>query len=138
VRAKSGLNKAILDQGWAEFRRQLEYKMQWMGGRCIAVPPQYTSQTCPTCGHVSAGNRRTQARFACLACNHEHHADVVGAINILSRGMQMLRDEGLDAAHACAGPQGCPDRLPSERHGPSATGTHRSDSSVARCCPGAP
>ena len=26
VRAKSGLNRAILDRGWAEFRRQLEYK----------------------------------------------------------------------------------------------------------------
>ena len=24
VRAKSGLNRAILDQGWAQFRRQLE------------------------------------------------------------------------------------------------------------------
>ncbi len=28
VRAKSGLNKLILDQGWAEFRRQLDYKPQ--------------------------------------------------------------------------------------------------------------
>ncbi|MGL6070407.1 RNA-guided endonuclease InsQ/TnpB family protein, partial [Craterilacuibacter sp.] len=27
VRAKSGLNKAILDQGWGEFRRQLDYKL---------------------------------------------------------------------------------------------------------------
>ena len=25
VRQKSGLNKSILDQGWAQFRRQLEY-----------------------------------------------------------------------------------------------------------------
>jgi hypothetical protein len=25
VAAKSGLNKAILDQGWYEFRRQVEY-----------------------------------------------------------------------------------------------------------------
>ena len=31
VRAKSGLNKAILDQGWGEFRRQLSYKMEWTG-----------------------------------------------------------------------------------------------------------
>ena len=27
VRAKSGLNRAILDQGWDEFRRQLDYKL---------------------------------------------------------------------------------------------------------------
>lgn len=29
VKAKSGLNKSILDQGWGEFRRQLEYKQAW-------------------------------------------------------------------------------------------------------------
>ena len=29
VRAKAGLNRAILDQGWFEFRRQLEYKLSW-------------------------------------------------------------------------------------------------------------
>jgi putative transposase len=40
VKQKSGLNKAILDQGWAEFRRQLEYKMPWAGGLFLAVPPQ--------------------------------------------------------------------------------------------------
>ncbi|OHE18413.1 MAG: transposase, partial [Syntrophobacterales bacterium GWC2_56_13] len=38
VRAKSGLNKSILDQGWFEFRRQLEYKQAWLGGEVLAVP----------------------------------------------------------------------------------------------------
>lgn len=32
VRAKSGLNKSILDQGWFEFRRQMDYKLAWNGG----------------------------------------------------------------------------------------------------------
>src|SRR5690606_12984578 len=53
VRAKSGLNKAILDQGWFEFRRQLNYKLAWSGGYLIVVPPQNTSRTCLACGHVS-------------------------------------------------------------------------------------
>ncbi len=39
VRPKSGLNKSILDQGWFEFRRQLDYKLTWSGGWLIAVPP---------------------------------------------------------------------------------------------------
>ena len=86
VRAKSGLNKSILDQGWFEFRRQLDYKLTWNGGWLIAVPPQDTSRTCPACGHVSAENRQTQARFACVECGFEENADVVGAINILARG----------------------------------------------------
>lgn len=86
VKAKSGLNKAILDQGWGEFRRQLAYKLTWNGGTLIAVDPKNTSRTCPQCGHVAADNRRTQARFACMACGHEAHADTVGAINVLARG----------------------------------------------------
>ena len=90
VRQKSGLNRAILDQGWGEFRRQLDYKLAWRGGHLIAVPPHNTSRTCPACGHVSADNRRSQAKFACVACGYENHADVVGAINVLERGQRLL------------------------------------------------
>jgi transposase, IS605 OrfB family, central region len=105
VHTKSGLNKSILDQGWYGFRRMLEYKLSWKGGRLVAVPPQNTSRTCPSCGHVSADNRQTQARFVCVACGYENNADVVGAINILSRGIQLLRDEGQDTANALVGMQ---------------------------------
>lgn len=90
VKQKSGLNRSILDQGWTEFRRQLEYKAAWNGGCVVAVPPQYTSQTCPCCGHVSKGNRLTQAKFECVECGFEENADVVGAINILARGHRVL------------------------------------------------
>ena len=90
VKQKSGLNRAILDQGWGEFRRQLEYKMTWQGGMLLAVPPQLTSQTCPACGHVSRDNRQSQAKFLCIDCGYENHADVVGAINILERGYRLL------------------------------------------------
>ena len=90
VKAKSGLNKSILDQGWFEFRRQLEYKQAWRGGQVVAVNPRNTSRTCPCCGHVSAENRKTQARFACVECGYENHADLVGAINILAAGHAVL------------------------------------------------
>ena len=87
VRAKTGLNKAILDQGWFEFRRQLEYKQAWRGGEGIAIPPQYTSQTCPACGHIAACNRKSQAKFACVSCGFHEHADLVAACNILAAGL---------------------------------------------------
>jgi len=90
VRQKSGLNKSILDQGWGEFRRQLEYKQVWLGGEVLAVPPHNTSRTCPACGHVSADNRLTQARFECVECGYSNNADVVGAINVLERGHRLL------------------------------------------------
>lgn len=115
VRAKSGLNKAILDQGWAEFRRQLDYKLAWNGGHLIAVPPQNTSRTCPCCGHMSKDNRQTQAKFECVKCGFEENADVVGAINVLRAGHARLACEVSGAVM------------------PPAAGTHRSDSGAAQC-----
>jgi putative transposase len=90
VRQKSGLNKAILDQSWFKTRRQLEYKQRWLGGEVIAVPPQYTSQRCPDCQHVSPDNRKTQAKFVCVSCDFSANADFVGALNILAAGHAVL------------------------------------------------
>lgn len=90
VRAKSGLNKAILDQGWSMFVSMLEYKQDWAGGSVIKVAPHFTSQTCPACGHVDKENRLTQHQFACVACHFTGHADHVGAVNILERGHRLL------------------------------------------------
>ncbi len=90
VKAKSGLNRSIMDQGWHEFRRQLMYKLEWAGGMLVAVPPHNTSRTCPCCGHISPENRRTQAKFLCVQCGYQNHADMVGAMNILERGLRLL------------------------------------------------
>ena len=86
VRQKAGLNKAILDQGWSEFARQLAYKLESNGGALVKVNPAYTSQTCSCCGHVDKLNRKTQASFVCLACGHAEHADTNAAKNILAVG----------------------------------------------------
>ena len=86
VKQKSGLNRAILDQAWYEFRRQLEYKLRWRGGQLIPISPQYTSQCCPACGHTAKENRTTQALFCCVQCGYTENADVVGAMNVLQRG----------------------------------------------------
>ncbi|MDP1595939.1 MAG: transposase [Methylotenera sp.] len=90
VKAKSGLNRSILDQGWFEFRRQLEYKQAWAGGQVLAVNPRNTSRTCPCCKHVSADNRTTQAKFECVECGYAENANLVGAINILAAGHAVL------------------------------------------------
>ena len=101
VRAKSGLNRRILDQGWGEFRRQLDYKLAWNGGTLLLVDPRNTSRTCAACGYVSAENRKTQATFVCVACGHAHNADTNAAINILARGI--MRAEGQDTSDASLG-----------------------------------
>lgn len=90
VAAKSGLNRAILDQGWYEMRRQLEYKQLWRGGEVQAVNPAYTSQKCACCGHTAKENRQSQAVFVCVACGYEANADINGARNILAAGHAVL------------------------------------------------
>ncbi|MBN6635845.1 transposase [Escherichia coli] len=90
ARAKSGLNRSILDQGWYEMRRQLEYKQLWRGGQVFAVPPAYTSQRCACCGHTAKENRLSQSKFRCQVCGYTANADVNGARNILAAGHAVL------------------------------------------------
>jgi IS605 OrfB family transposase len=113
VKAKSGLNKSILDQGWGEFRRQLEYKEAWLGGGVLAINPRNTSRTCPACNHVSAENRKTQSKFECVKCGYAENADLNAAINILRAGHAQLACQVNGAVM------------------PSATGTHQSAQAIA-------
>src|SRR5271169_79783 len=94
---KSGLNRSILDASPFELHRQLEYKTQWRGGLLVAVPPQNTSRKCPECQHLSAENRKSQAKFVCLSCGFSANADWVGAVNIKEAGLASL---------ACSQPSG--------------------------------
>jgi len=56
----------------------------------VAVDPRNTSRTCPCCGHVSAENRKTQAVFRCVRCDHAADADVNAAHNILAAGHAVI------------------------------------------------
>lgn len=90
VAAKSGLNRAILDKGWGEMRRQLTYKLSWAGGRLIEVDPRNTSRTCGCCNHVDAASRIDRDRFMCRSCGHQEHADINAARVIRQRGLRAL------------------------------------------------
>lgn len=87
VAQKRGLNREILARGWGEVRRQLKYKCEWYGSRLVPVDPRHSSQECSACGHVSAGNRTSQAIFLCVACGHAENADVNAAKIVLKRAL---------------------------------------------------
>ena len=89
VAQKSGLNRAILRNGWGEFGRQLEYKTAWNGGKVIKVAAHFTSQTCFKCHHVHKDNRNGES-FVCRSCGQKDHADVNAAKNILAFGQRVL------------------------------------------------
>jgi putative transposase len=86
VAQKSGLNRSILAAAWFRFELLLTYKLAFLGGNVVKVDPRHTSVTCRECGSRDKGNRENQAKFLCLSCGHEDHADVNAARNILAAG----------------------------------------------------
>ena len=95
VRAKAGLNRSILNQGWGAFETLLSYKMEERGGGVVKIDPAFTSQTCSACGAVDARSRKSQAIFECVVCGYRDHADVNAAKTILRRNTASMRMEGL-------------------------------------------
>jgi IS605 OrfB family transposase len=71
---------------WAfrQLQSFVEYKAREAGIVVIYVNPEFTSQTCPRCNHISRNNRKGMA-FRCEKCGYETHADRVGAMNIEHR-----------------------------------------------------
>ena len=79
VGQKAGLNRGILASSWGLLVRRLEDKAP---GRVEKINPAFTSQRCSACGHIAAESRKSQALFACVACNFASNADVNAAKNI--------------------------------------------------------
>jgi putative transposase len=88
VKAKSGLNRAILTKGWHQFSLALASSARYSGTTVVTVPAAYTSQRCSSCGQVDPKSRESQAVFRCTTCGHGPvHADVNAAKNILAAGL---------------------------------------------------
>jgi putative transposase len=82
VAAKRGLNRSILDAGWAQFTSILTAKAESAGRRVMRVNPSYTSVTCHACG-----TRCTRPQQDTVVCpvHGVLDADLNGARNIASR-----------------------------------------------------
>ncbi|EAY30611.1 RNA-guided endonuclease InsQ/TnpB family protein [Microscilla marina] len=91
VKAKAGLNRAILDTAPSMFLDKLEYKSKWHGRTFVKINPKHTSQICSECGHKDKESRITQAKFVCSSCNTELNADVNAAKNIEARAFASIR-----------------------------------------------
>jgi putative transposase len=80
--AKAGLNKSILDAGWAQFADILTAKAESAGRRVVSVDPVGTSIECHQCGRECT--RPRQETVICPA-HGKMDADVNGARNIAAR-----------------------------------------------------
>jgi putative transposase len=82
--AKGGLNKSIVDAGWAMFQQFCTYKAANAGRDVLFVNPKYTSQICSGCGQVR--KKELSERWHSCECGTELDRDHNAAINILALG----------------------------------------------------
>lgn len=98
VRQKAGLNRAILDVGFAEIRRQLTYKTSWHGSQLTTVDRFLpTSKTCYSCGTVKTKLSLSDRIFEC-ECGYQADRDVNAARNIAKFASPICHGEGHLAA----------------------------------------
>jgi len=77
------LAKAVQEQGFYEFRRQIEYKAAWKGLRVVIADRFYpSSKTCIACGHVKKNLRLSERIYHCEHFGNEIDRDLQAAINL--------------------------------------------------------
>lgn len=96
AKAKSGLNKSILDKGWHQFEVFVNYKAERAGKVVFKIPAAYTSQACPACGHTHPNNRKSQSQFVCENCGYSDNADRNAAINIKQQAIKLITHSGTE------------------------------------------
>lgn len=85
VAQKAGLNRSILDAGFGEIRRQIEYKAKFYG-RTIVLANRFapTSKTCSECGAYQADMSLAVRMWTCPDCGAVNDRDSNAARNILA------------------------------------------------------
>ena len=86
--AKAGLNKSILDAGWATFTEMVSVKAAWAGRAVIFVDPYKTLQLCSGCG--AEVKKDLFERWHSCQCGTELDRDTNSAKLILNLGYQQL------------------------------------------------
>lgn len=92
VKAKSGLNREMLNISAYSFKERLKRKCEEFGSVVVEVDPKYTSKTCSKCQHKDKENRKTQEKFKCTSCGYETNADYNAAKNIERIGYEQYKD----------------------------------------------
>ncbi|MCI0182375.1 RNA-guided endonuclease InsQ/TnpB family protein [Sulfoacidibacillus ferrooxidans] len=88
------LVKSIANASWGKLATYLEYKAKNAGKQLIKVPPHHTSQLCSAgCGTLVKKDLLVRIH-QCPTCGLDIDRDVNAAINILQRGLEIVRQAG--------------------------------------------
>ena len=89
----SRLSRLIVDASWYKFVSMLEYKGEWYGRDIIKVPTYYpSSQLCSCCGYQNKEIKDVSIReWVCPKCGATHSRDHNASINILNKGLDILK-----------------------------------------------
>ena len=81
------LSKAIQEQCFYEWIRQLRYKCEWNGIEFVQVDSFYpSSKTCHKCGCVKHSLKLKDRIFVCDECGYTEDRDYNAALNLMSYG----------------------------------------------------
>jgi putative transposase len=79
----SRLSRAIMDAGWSEFRRMLEYKTTWYGSRLVVADRFFpSSKTCSACGNKKDSLALSDRVYECESCGISLDRDLNAARNL--------------------------------------------------------
>lgn len=82
------LASAILDGGFFEFKRQMEYKCKWYGCNLTIVDKFYpSSKTCSFCGTIKKDLKLNDRIYKCPVCKNEIDRDLNAAINLKQKAV---------------------------------------------------
>ena len=90
------LSRSIQDSSFYEFRRMLEYKIEWVGSKVLLADPFYpSSKLCSGCGNKKDELSLSERVYVCEVCGLEIDRDLNASLNLKNVFTTVIEDAGI-------------------------------------------
>ena len=97
IKDDTGFPKKLQHWTYYDLQNKIKAKAAEHGINVVMVKPQYTSQRCSKCGHISRENRRSQEQFCCEKCGYKCNAYFNASQNISIKNIESIIAEAMSA-----------------------------------------